>query len=49
LTIFEVATGRFITTMDLVMPEKKVLSSETDMTHVTYVVSVPGVVLAMPI
>jgi hypothetical protein len=49
LTIFEVAAGRFITTMDLVMPEKKVLPSKADMTHVTHMVDMPGVVLAMPV
>jgi hypothetical protein len=49
LTVFKVAAGRFITTMDLVMAEKEILSPETDIAHVTYVVDMPRVVFAMPI
>jgi hypothetical protein len=49
LTIFEVAAGGFIATVDLVMSEKKVLSSKTDMTDVTHVVDMSGMVFAMPV
>jgi hypothetical protein len=49
LTVFDVAAGRFIATMDLIMPEKKILSPKTDMAHVTYVVDMPGMVFAMPV
>jgi hypothetical protein len=49
LAIFEVTAGGFIATMDLVMSEKKVLSSKTDMTDMTYVVDMPGMVFTMPV
>jgi hypothetical protein len=44
-----VAAGRVVATMDLVMPQKKVLSSKTDMADVTHMVDMPRVVFAMSV